>query len=466
MLDLVIRHGTIVTAEEQLEADIGIQDGVVVEIGSVGPARHEVDATGLQVLPGGVDVHTHLDSQPSRDGPRSPDDYYSGTVAAACGGVTTIIDYARQYPDMDLASTIDHWQARADGNAVIDYGFHLIPTDFSQATLDQIPALIEAGFPSFKIFMMRVADDDVLRMLRVLGSAGGLAMLHCESAPVDADAYRRLAAAGQLSARFWPEARPQASEYEASGRAVDYCAYTGSPIYIVHVSCAEAVERLRAGKAKGLPIAVETRPCYLLLSRDRYEEDSPQYLMYTGYPPLREVADIDALWAALADRTIDTVASDHAAWALDQKVSGADDFTRLPIGLPSLETQMRAIYSEGVSKGRIGVQRFVEVMSTNPARLLGLYPQKGTLAVGSDADVVLFDPRRRETIRYASLHSRCGYEPCEGLECLGWPVLTIARGEIVARDGEFVGQCGYGRLLRRVLPGGGAGASAATATLC
>jgi dihydropyrimidinase len=297
--------------------------------------------------------------------------------------------------------------------------------------------------------MNRLSDDDMLRTLRAIGDAAGLAMVHCENAALDADAYARLEAEGKLSARNWPEARSRTSEYEAVGRAIDYANYLGTSIYLVHLATAEAVDRVRAGKARGVRLAAETRPCYLLLTDDRYQDEAPNYLGFTGYPPLRKSADVEALWAALGDGTLDTIASDHAAWSLDQKADGAADFRRLLVGLPSLETQMRALYSAGVSSGRIGLRRFVEVMSTNPARLLGLYPRKGSIAVGGDADLVLMDPRRTETIRYTNLHSRCGYEPLEGLVCTGWPVLTIARGEIVARDGEFVGRAGRGHLLTR-----------------
>jgi dihydropyrimidinase len=218
-------------------------------------------------------------------------------------------------------------------------------------------------------------------------------------------------------------------------------------MYIVHVSSARALDRIRSGKQRYARLWAETRPCYLLLTSEHYDE--PDYLKYTGYPPLREATDVEAIWAGLADRVLDSVGSDHACWTLEQKQRAAADLNDLPVGIPGIEIQTRAIFSEGVSKGRISAQRFVQVMSNEPARLLGLAPRKGTIAVGSDADILLLDPNKRATIRYSELHSKCGYEPCEGRECIGWPVMTLARGELIARDGQFVGQAGRGQLVRR-----------------
>jgi dihydropyrimidinase len=449
VLELALRHGTVVTASLTFAADVGIESGTIVELGRVGAAQQEIDATGLLILPGGVDVHTHLDTEPVRGGEHSPDDFYSGTVAAACGGVTTIVDYARQFSGTSLADTVADWQQRAAGKAVIDYGFHVVITEPTDAVLDEVSRLAEAGYPSFKIFMQRHSGANVLRILRAVRSAGALAMVHCESAAIDDAAYQQLAARRAVSARSWTEARPVASEAEAVARVIDYAEYTGAPVYIVHVSSALALERIRAGKTRLRRLWAETRPCYLLLTSERYAEPDPDYLRYTGYPPLREITDLEALWRGLRQGTLDTVGSDHAAWTLAQKVATSADLNQLPVGLPGIEIQTRAIFSEGVSKGRISAQRFVQVMSTEPARLLGLAPRKGTIAPGSDADLILIDPRRRETIRFADLHSRCGYEPCEGLECVGWPVLTIARGEIIVREGQFLGQPGRGTPLYR-----------------
>jgi dihydropyrimidinase len=452
VLDLAIRHGTVVTAEQARRADVGVQDGTIVELGSVGAAREEIDATGLLVLPGGVDAHTHFEYQPRPDGPWSADDWLSGTTAAACGGVTTVVDYARQSPGQSVAEALDTWRSRAAPKAVIDYAFHIVPADTEPAILDQVARAIDEGLTAtVKIFMNRVTDAGMLRVLETARQAGALAMVHAESSPLDEVAYRRLATEHRATPRAWSEARPQASEAEATSRAIDYAEYTGAPICMVHVSCARALARVREGKARRAPLWAETRPCYLLLTSEHYEEPAPRHLMYTGYPPLREPEDLEALWAGVREGAIDTVGSDHAPWSLEAKAQGNDDLTRMPVGIPGIETQTRLLFSEGVNKNRITPERFVEVMSANPARLQGLFPRKGTIAQGSDADLLLLDPARGGTIRYADLHHRCGYEPTEGMNYLGWPVMTIARGEVVARDGQPVAELkpGRGQLLRR-----------------
>lgn len=452
MLDLSIRGGTIVTASESRRADIGIAGGRVVELGRVGRAREGVDATDLLVLPGLVDAHTHLDADFVPGGPRTADDFASGTVAAARGGVTTVIDYARQHPGWSLAEAVDQWQARAAGKALIDYGFHLIVTDFSDQSLAEVPALLADGFPSVKAFMMRIGDGDLLRLMRASAKAGGLMMAHAENAAVLEHRKQELFAAGKRSARWYVDSRPELGEAEATSRAIDYADLTGATVCVVHLSCDAALERVRAAKARGSRPWAEVRPCYLLLDADRYAAPGAEPLEYSGCPPLRPARDVDRLWAGLVDRTLDTIGSDHCAWTLDQKSVGRDDFSLIPHGIPALETQLPALWTAGVNGGTLSPNRLVEAMAEAPARLHGLYPRKGTIAVGSDADLVLFDPGREETITQARLHSRAGYEPCEGMPCRGWPVMTLSRGEIVARDGEPVAPLGRGRLLRREPP--------------
>jgi dihydropyrimidinase len=452
VLDLAIRGGTVVTAEATTRADVGIADRRVAELGSAGDARDEIDASGLLVLPGLVDAHTHLDAQFQQNGPRTADDFESGTIAAACGGVTTVIDYARQYPGRSLTQAIEDWQARAAGRAVIDYSFHVVVTDFSDATLADVPALLADGFPTVKAFMMRISDGELLRLMRASAEAGGLVMAHAENAWVLEHRKQELFAQGKRSARWYVDSRPELGEAEATARAIDYAELTGADVCIVHLSCDAALERVRAAKGRGSRARAEVRPCYLLLDADRYAAPGAEPLHYSGCPPLRPAWNLDRLWVGLADGTLDTVGSDHCAWTLEQKSVGRDDFSLIPHGIPALETQLASLWTAGVVGGKVTANRLVEAMATAPARLHGLYPRKGTVAVGSDADLVLFDPNREETIAEARLHSRTGYEPCEGMRCQGWPILTLSRGEAIARDGQFVGAPGRGRLLRRDPP--------------
>jgi dihydropyrimidinase len=452
MLDLAVRGGTIVTADAMRDADVGIAEGRIAELGAVGDARAELDATDLLVLPGVVDAHTHLDAEFRPDGPRTADDFASGTIAAACGGVTTVVDYARQWPGRTLAEGLAEWQARAAGRAVIDYSFHIVVTDFSDRSLADVPAVLADGFPSVKAFMMRITDEELLRLMRAAADAGGLVMAHAENAWVLEHRAQELFAQGKRSARWYVDSRPEIGEAEATSRAIDYAELTGATLCVVHLSCDAALERVRAAKARGGRAWAEVRPCYLLLDAERYAAPGAEPLEYSGCPPLRPAWNLDRLWAGLADRTLDVVGSDHCTWTLEQKSIGADDFTLIPHGIPALETELPSLWTAGVGGGKVAATRLVEALATAPARLHGLYPRKGTIAVGSDADLVLFDPQRRETIAQARLHSRAGYEPCEGMDCTGWPVLTLSRGEVVARDGTFVGTPGRGQLLRRDPP--------------
>jgi dihydropyrimidinase len=457
-LDLAIHGGTIVTATETRRADIGIADGKIVAIGEVGGALVEEDATGLLVLPGVVDPHTHLEAQFRQDGPYTADDFYSGTAAAACGGVTTIIDYARQFPGATLADGIREWTARAADKALIDYSFHIVVTDFSDKTLAEIPALLADGFPSVKALMMRISDGDLLKLMAASAAAGGLVMAHAENAAVLDHQKDRLFTEGRRSARWYVDSRPEIGEADATARAIAYADLTGATVCIVHISCDAALQRVREAKARGSKPWIEVRPCYLLLDADRYTADGVDPLTLSGCPPLRPAWNLDKLWAGLADGAIDLVGSDHCAWRLEEKSVGAEDFSLIPHGIPALETQLPTLWSVGVDGNRLNLDgetranRLVEAMSTAPAKLHGLYPRKGTIAIGSDADLVLFDDNRRETIAQSRLHSRAGYEPCEGMEVVGWPVATFSRGELIARNGEIIAQPGRGQLLKRRPP--------------
>jgi dihydropyrimidinase len=449
MSTTTIRGGTVVNARGRSLVDVRITNGTISDVGpGMERGDRDIDATGLLVLPGAVDIHTHLDTA-LNETVRSADDWYSGTVAAACGGVTTVVDYVRQDEQRTMLAALERWRERAAPLAVIDYGFHSVPASFGPEGLAELPQVVAAGSPGVKIFMSRVADDEMANAMKVLARCGGMAMVHSEDPALKDAAYARLRAEGRATARAWPEARPREGERVAAERAVEHCARTGCPTYLVHLSSRESVDAARRGKARGLVLFAETRPCYLLLTQERYDLPAPEYLQYTGYPPLRTADDVDAVWDAVADGTIDAVGSDHLSWTLEQKAPGDRDLDALLVGLPALETEVRALFSAGVSAGRISAERFVDIMATTPARLAGLAPRKGVLAPGADGDAVLIDARQRRTIKASEMHGGAGHEPLDGMECMGWPVLTVSRGEVIAEDGKPRADAGRGRHLRR-----------------
>jgi len=449
--DLVIRGGLIVTAADTFIADLGIRNGRIAAIGEhIPPGAREIEARGLQVLPGGVDVHTHLDLD--LGGTRTADDFESGTAAAACGGITTICDYAWQGKGQSLAGTIAAWSAKAAARAHVDYGFHIILSDVTDERIAEIPAIVAAGYPSFKVFTIRefgIGDEALLRVLRAARQAGAIVNVHCENSEMLDLAERDMIAAGRLDPRFYADSRPALAEAEATRRVIDYAELVDAEVYIVHMSCEGAVEAVRAARQRGVRVWGETRPIYLGLTRERYDPGGLEAAKVVGAPPLRAVSDQAALWDALRGGTLQTIGSDNTSWTVDQKAEGVHDFRRVPYGVPGLETEMRVIYSEGVARGRISLQTFVAAFATNPAKIFGLYPRKGTITVGSDADIVLFDPGKVEIIDERTLHSRAGYDPFHAFTVRGVPVLTLARGDIIARDGALLSQPGRGQHLLR-----------------
>lgn len=449
MLDVAIRGGTVVTADAVTETDVGIDGGQIVVVGSVGLAREEIDATGLLIVPGGVDPHTHLAAQQRPNGPRSPTDFATGASAAAFGGTTTIVDYALQPPGGALRDALTDWMSRA-GDCSIDYACHLVLADASPATLAEIPSLVERGFPTFKLFLHRFDDDDALAAMRAIRDAGGLAMIHCEDSAVEAAVHRKLGGGGPVSASAWPHLRPPESENAGTARAVALARDTACPVCVVHVSTRTSLEQILEARRMGVTAYIEVRPVHLWFAAERYV-DPDAWVTFSGYPPLRERADVEGLWQAVTDGEVDMVGSDHAAWTREQKVVAAADSTAMPVGMSGLETFRSVIFSAGVVDRGLPVSRFVALTATAAARLLGLGASKGDLTPGMDADVVLWD---REAIRVVDAgegHAGVDLDPFDGVPLVGWPRQVLSRGVRILCDGKFTGTPGRGRLIQRYL---------------
>lgn len=454
-MDLKIVNGTVVTANKTLRADVGIAQGKVVKIARKikEPAQEEVDAKGLYVFPGGIDVHTHLDMP--FGGTVSSDDFRTGTIAAAFGGTTTVVDFSIQGKEMSLKDTLSTWMKKAEGKAVIDYGFHVAVTHLDDATLEEIPQMVSLGVPSFKCFLaykgaLMIDDGALYRVLLKAKSAGALVMIHAENGDVLDVLIKDFLAQGKTEPMYHALSRPPEAEGEATGRAIAIAQMAKAPIYIVHLSCKEALEKVKAARELGFPAFAETCPQYLLLSYQNYLEPDFGGAKYVMSPPLREKSNWKVLWKGLAAGDLQVVSTDHCPFNFKgQKEMGRDNFAAIPNGGPGIEHRPPLLFSEGVNKKRITLNRFVELVSTSPAKLFGLFPEKGTVAVGSDADLVLFDPRAPFTISARTQHQNVDYTPYEGFKGKGVAKVVIANGQVIVRDGEFLGKPGAGRFLKR-----------------
>ena len=450
---IVVRNGRIITAEQDFTADIRIVNEKVVEIGinlREMPGDHVIDASGFQVLPGGIDPHVHLTMPPSVPvSERWVDNLTTGSRAALAGGITTVGNMSFPEADETPAETIRRESRLVRGQAIVDVFLHpVLKAPPAHGTFRKLAA---SGHRSVKVFM--VADEFVNRPeafvngLREAKAAGVLTLVHCEDRPTISAISAKLVSQGRDSLKYFGMSHPVESEVIAVRRAIAMCEQTGAPVYIVHLSSERALDVCRAAQKRNLPVFVETRPLYLHFSEERYtDEDGP---LYIGTPPLREQTDVDALWQGLADGTIQTVASDHAAWTKAQKLDASLNIKRARAGVNNLQVMLPMLYSEGVLQNRITLQRFVAVTSTNAAKLFGLYPGKGTIAVGSDADLVIWDPRRIRTITDDDVLSKAGFSLYSGIAVTGWPHLTIRRGEIVYQNGVTSGAAGSGRPLKQ-----------------
>lgn len=451
-VDLAIRNGRVVTAGTDGVADIGIVGERIVQIGGDMEAHREIDAGGMLVFPGGVDAHVHLSQPPSTSTrPRWVDNFTTGSAAALAGGITTVGNMSNPAEGETPFDTLEREGAWVERDSIADVFLHPILGRVTGDTLEQIPRLLpEWGVNSIKIFLVTPTFDAetpaFLKAMESAGQNGMISCLHCEDFAVIETMRTRLFAQGRGSIRYYAESAPVVSETVAVERAVAFCEVTGCPIYVVHLSSQRALAVCAAAQARGLPVYVETRPLYLHLTVERFAE--PDGAKYVGQPPLRESGDVEALWDGLRAGTVHTVCSDHAPYGLSAKLDPELTVARPRAGVENLQTLMPMLFSEGVRAGHLSLSRFVEVTSTNAAKLFGLYPRKGTIAPGSDADLTIFDPEMRRTVTNDMLFSATDYSVYEGWEVTGWPMTTIRRGEIVYTDGAIVGQAGSGRLLR------------------
>jgi len=455
MGSLLIRNGTIVTATDRYDADVFIEGETVAMIGARldVSADREIDASGCYLFPGGIDAHTHMELPFM--GTHASDSFESGTLAGLHGGTTTIIDFAIQTQGDTLEAALEAWHKKADGHAVGDYAFHCAVTDFNDDTRKEIPHVInQHGINSFKVFMaykgaLMVDDRQMFALMEELVKHGGIITTHCENGDMVDHHVQKNLEAGNTAPKYHVLSRPPICEAEAAGRAIDLAYQSGCSLYIVHTTCEESLARVREATLRNQKVHVETCIQYLLLDDSYYYREGFEGAKVVMSPPLRKKKDQQALWAAINQNLVQHVATDHCPFCMDQKAMGKDDFSKIPNGAPGVENRFELLYSEGVTRGRIGLNKFVEMSSTAAAKIFGLFPRKGTIAVGSDADIVIFDPDARHTISAATHHMNVDYNAYEGWEVQGKTRTTILRGTVAVDQGEALVGEGFGKYLKR-----------------
>ncbi|ATX64522.1 dihydropyrimidinase [Roseinatronobacter bogoriensis] len=459
-LEIAITGGTVATASDTFQCDIGIRDGKIVALGHdlAQHAADVIDASGKFVLPGGIDSHVHI-AQPSGEGIVMADDFESATLSALFGGNTTIMPFCLQERGQSLRKTLSEYHSLADHKCYTDVSFHLIICDPTPELLGQeLPAAVHDGYKSFKVFMtydnLRLNDAELLATFDVARDLGATVMVHCENEDAIRFLIEKHEAANKLRPSSHASTRPVAAEREATHRAVSLAEIVDIPVVIVHVSNGQAIDEITQGRKRGSSITAETCPQYLVLTSADLEGMDWEGAKFVCSPPPRDTADQIACWRGLKDGTFDLFSSDHCPFKYnspDGKLNprGAKNFRHIPNGIPGVETRMPILFSEGVNKGRIDLNRFVALTATNHARTYGLYPRKGTIAIGSDADIAIWDPDLEVTVRHADLHDGADYSPYEGLELRGWPVTVLLRGKVMIRDRKLEAQLGDGQYLPR-----------------
>lgn len=450
----LIKNGRIITAVDDYTADILIEDETISVIGKTldMEADRVIDAAGMLVFPGGIDPHTHMELP--FGGTSASDDFFTGTRAAAFGGTTTIIDFAVQNKGETLTQGVDNWHAKANGKCAIDYGFHLITTEFEDSDEAEMYRVMDSGVTSFKLFMaypgVFLADDaTIFRAMSSAGKRGGLICMHAENGIVINEIIKRFLADGRTAPKYHALTRPTIAEAEGVHRAIAIAEMAESPVYIVHLSCTDALNQVREARDRGIPAFAETCPQYLFHSIDDYG-DGWEGAKYVMTPPLREKHNCTDLWKGLKMDDLQVISTDHCPFCMkEQKELGIGDFSKIPNGAPGVENRMSLIYNGGVVENRISLNRFVELTSTAAAKMFGMFPKKGTIAVGSDADIVIFDPEKEHIFGVENEHMRVDYSSYEGWKMKGKVETVLSRGNVIIENGEHTGKAGDGQFIKR-----------------
>jgi dihydropyrimidinase len=454
----LVSGGTLVTAVDTYVADLAIQDGKIAAVflpdhAPPGPYDTTIDARGMYVMPGGIDAHTHLDMP--FGGTTSSDDFETGTLAAAYGGTTSLVDFAIQKKGEALRTGLDTWHAKAEGKAAIDYGFHMILTDVNDSTVAEMGQLVAEGVTSFKLFMaypgvLFVDDGQIFRAMQRAGEIGALVCMHAENGiPIDILVQQALAK-GHIAPKYHALTRPQVAEAEGTHRAICLAEMAGAPVYIVHLSAERALKQVVEARDRGLPAYAETCPQYLFCSEEDLDRPGFEGAKFVCTPPLRPKHMQEDLWRGLRTDDLQVVSTDHCPFCMTgQKELGKKSFAAIPNGMPGIETRLYLLWDGGVRTGRISMNRFVEITSTAPAKIFGLYPHKGTLAVGADADLLVWDPNKKHVLSQKTLHMRVDYSPYEGQEVTGAPAYVLSHGQVIVDHFKYVGKKGDGRFVKR-----------------
>ena len=451
--DLIIKNGTIVTPIDTFNGDIGIKGEKIVSISqSLDDINAKViDAKDKYIIPGGIDTHTHMEFPFMST--TSADDFYSGTVSAVCGGITTILDFTLQGAGESLMQAAKNWHVKADPKVVSDYSLHMIVRDLNDNVLSELKEMIRYGITSFKLFMtyrkegLLLDDGSIYKIMEEVQKHGGLIGLHCENNDLIEYLMSKFLKENKTSPKYFRLSKPEEVEEEAIQRAILLARFAGAKIYVVHMSTASGREQVIQSQLNKLPVFAETCPHYLVFTDDVYERSDAAHFVMS--PPIKRTEDRDSLWEGLASGDIQIVGSDHCNFTTEQKRLGKDDFTKIPNGVAGTEVIVPILFSEGVRKNRITLNQWVRITSYNPAKLFGLYPRKGTLSVGSDADIVIFDPEKKITLTKENLHSKQDHSIYEGITVTGWPVATIVRGRMVQENGKVLVDKGYGKFIPR-----------------